>query len=76
MFQPEAYIKQLISSQSSLENLVKVFIEVISERIDINKTLSSTLQGCSKTIVYTVVGNIIYQVALFPSNNSLHSSML
>jgi len=34
----------LISSRSSLEDLVKVFSEVISERIDVNETLSSTLE--------------------------------
>jgi len=34
----------LISSHSSLEDLVKVFNEVISERIDVNETLSSTLE--------------------------------
>jgi len=33
----------LISSRSSLEDLVKVFSEVI-ERIDVNETLSSTLE--------------------------------
>jgi len=32
-----------------LESLVKVFSEVISERIDVNETLSSTLQDCPKT---------------------------
>jgi len=31
-----------------LENPVKVFSEVISEKIDVNETLSSALQGCPK----------------------------
>jgi len=33
----------------ALEGLVKVFSEVISKRIDVNETLSSIFQGCSKT---------------------------
>ena len=49
MFQLEAYIQHLISLCFSLEGPVKVFSEVISERIDVNETLSSTLQGCPKT---------------------------
>jgi len=36
----------MISSCSSLEDLVKVFSEVILERIDANETLSNTLQDC------------------------------
>jgi len=49
VFQLKAYIWYLIFSCSSLEDLVKVFNEVILERIDVNETLSSTLQGCPKT---------------------------
>ena len=49
MFQLEAYIQHLISLRFLLEGLVKVFSEVISERIDVNETLSSTLQDCPKT---------------------------
>ena len=48
VFQPETYVKHLISSHSFLEGPVKVFSEVILEERHL-KTLSSTLQGCSKT---------------------------
>ena len=38
-------LKPISNTCSSLEGLVKVFSEVILERIDVNETLSSTLKA-------------------------------
>jgi len=40
----------LISSHSSSQDPVQVFSEVISERIDVNETLSSTLEAVLRQV--------------------------